>query len=57
MIRILSAAATLGLLCGLLPQPAKAQSDEQRLVDRATLAIQDIVNKDISQGPSPEFSN
>lgn len=51
MIRILLAAATLGLMAWLAPQPAKAQSDEQSLVDRATLALQDLMNQGVSEDP------
>jgi lipid-binding SYLF domain-containing protein len=51
MIRILLVAAMLGLTAWLAPQPAKAQSDEQSLVDRATLALQDLMTQDLSQDP------
>lgn len=51
MIRILLVAATLGLLAWLAPQPARAQSDEQSLVDRATLALQDMMNQSVSEDP------
>src|SRR4051794_14422235 len=42
MIRILLAAAALAVLPWLAPRPALAQSDEQTLVDRATLAVQEM---------------
>jgi lipid-binding SYLF domain-containing protein len=51
MIRILLVAGMLGLTAWLAPQPAKAQSDEQSLVDRATLALQDLMTQDITQDP------
>jgi SH3 domain-containing YSC84-like protein 1 len=51
MIRILLAAATLSLMTWLVPQPARAQSDEQSLVDRATLALQDMINQGVSDDP------
>jgi SH3 domain-containing YSC84-like protein 1 len=51
MIRILLVAAILGLTTWLVPQPAKAQSDEQSLVDRATLALQDLMNQGVSEDP------
>jgi SH3 domain-containing YSC84-like protein 1 len=43
-------AATLSLL-PFLPQAAWAQSDEQTLVDRATLALQEMMNQTISDQP------
>jgi SH3 domain-containing YSC84-like protein 1 len=51
MIRIVLVAAVLGLTAWLAPQPAMAQSDEQSLVDRATLALQDLVNGPMSDDP------
>src|SRR5271169_6142280 len=51
MIRILLAAAALAVLPWLVPRPAHAQSDEQTLVDRSTLAIQDMVNQSLSDDP------
>src|SRR6516165_8299525 len=51
MIRILLAAAVLGLLSWLAPGHAQAQGDEQTLVDRATLALQDMVNQSMSEDP------
>ena len=51
MIRILLAAAVLGLLPWLAPGHAQAQGDEQTLVDRATLALQDMVNQSMSEDP------
>ena len=51
MIRILLAATALAVLPWLAPRPAHAQSDEQSLVDRSTLALQDMVNKSLSDDP------
>jgi lipid-binding SYLF domain-containing protein len=51
MIRILLAAIIAALLSSLTPQPARAQGDEQTLVDRATLAVQEMVNQSISEDP------
>ena len=51
MIRILLAAAALAVLPWLAPRPAHAQSDEQTLVDRSTLALQDMVNQSLSDDP------
>ncbi len=51
MIRILLAAAVLAVLPWLAPRPAQAQGEEQTLVDRATLAVQEIVTEDLSQDP------
>ena len=51
MIRILVGAAMLGLMAWLVPQPAHAQTDEQSLVDRATLALQDLMNQGVSEDP------
>ncbi len=51
MIRILLVAAALGLSAWLAPLPAKAQTDEQSLVDRATLALQDLMNLGVSDDP------
>ena len=51
MMRMLLAAAALAVLPWLAPRPAHAQGDEQTLVDRATLAVQEMVNNDISQDP------
>jgi lipid-binding SYLF domain-containing protein len=48
MVRILLAATALSVLSWL---PARAQSDQQTLVDRATLALQDMVDQNISQDP------
>jgi lipid-binding SYLF domain-containing protein len=50
MIRILLAAAMLSLTW-LAPPPAKAQSEQQSLVDRATLALQDLINQGASADP------
>ena len=35
----------------LAPRPAHAQGDEQTLVDRATLALQEMVNQTVSEDP------
>jgi SH3 domain-containing YSC84-like protein 1 len=51
MIRILLAAAALTVLAWLAPRPAQAQSDEQSLVDRSTLALQDMVNQSATDDP------
>jgi lipid-binding SYLF domain-containing protein len=51
MIRILMAVAALVVLPLLAPRPAHAQGDEQTLVDRATLAIQDMMNQTVSDDP------
>jgi lipid-binding SYLF domain-containing protein len=51
MIRILLAATTLAALPWLAPRPAHAQSDEQTLVDRATLAVQDMVSQNLTDDP------
>ncbi len=51
MIRILLAAAALAVLPWLAPRPAHAQGDEQTLVDRATLALQEMVNQTLTEDP------
>ena len=51
MIRILLVAAALVVLPWLAPRPAHAQGDEQTLVDRATLALQEMVNQSLSEDP------
>jgi lipid-binding SYLF domain-containing protein len=51
MIRMLLAAAVLGVLSLLGPRPALAQGEEQTLVDRSTLALQDMMNQNVSQDP------
>jgi len=51
MILILLAAAALTVLPWLAPRPALAQGDEQTLVDRATLAIQEMVSQSLSDDP------
>ena len=51
MIRILLAAAVLAVLPWLAPRPAHAQGEEQTLVDRATLALQEMVNQSVSDDP------
>ena len=56
MTRILLAATALcaGLL--LAQRPALAQGDEQTLVDRSTLAVQDMMNQSLSQDPRDMLS-
>jgi SH3 domain-containing YSC84-like protein 1 len=51
MMRILLAAAALVVLPWLAPRPAHAQGDQQTLVDRATLAIQDMANQSLTEDP------
>jgi lipid-binding SYLF domain-containing protein len=51
MKRILLAVAALAALPWLAPRPAHAQGDEQTLVDRATLAVQEMLNNDMSKDP------
>jgi lipid-binding SYLF domain-containing protein len=51
MIRILLVAAVLGLTAWLAPLPAQAQTDEQSLVDRATLALQDLMTQSVTDDP------
>jgi lipid-binding SYLF domain-containing protein len=51
MIRMLLAAAALAVLHWLAPHPAFAQGDEQTLVDRSTLALQEMMNQTVSQDP------
>jgi SH3 domain-containing YSC84-like protein 1 len=51
MIRILLFAAVLAVLPWLAPRAAHAQGDEQTLVDRATLAVQEMANQTVSQDP------
>jgi SH3 domain-containing YSC84-like protein 1 len=49
MIRILLAAAALAVLPLMAPHPAHAQGDEQTLVDRSTLAMQEMMNPLVSE--------
>lgn len=51
MIRILLAAAALAVLSLLTPSPARAQGEEQTLVDRATLALQEAMSQTVSEDP------
>jgi SH3 domain-containing YSC84-like protein 1 len=51
MIRILLAAAALAVLSLLAPRHAQAQGEEQTLVERSTLALQEMVNQSISDDP------
>ena len=51
MIRILLAVAALAVLPLLAPRPAHAQGDEQTLVDRATLALQEAMSQTVSEDP------
>ena len=50
MIRTLLAGAALAVLALLAPSPAHAQSDQQTLVDRSTLAIQEMVSQALTRG-------
>ena len=56
MIRILLAAAALTVLPWLAPRPAYAQGEEQTLVDRATLAIQEMMSQTVSDDPQRMLS-
>jgi lipid-binding SYLF domain-containing protein len=51
MIRSLLAATALGALSLFAPHPAQAQSDQQTLVDRSTLALQEMVNGSLTNDP------
>jgi lipid-binding SYLF domain-containing protein len=51
MIRILLAVAALAVLPLLAPRIAHAQGDEQTLVDRSTLAVQDMATGAMSDDP------
>jgi lipid-binding SYLF domain-containing protein len=51
MLRTLLAATALGALLLLSPRAAHAQSDQQTLVDRSTLALQEMINSSISDDP------
>jgi lipid-binding SYLF domain-containing protein len=51
MMRILLAVAALAVLPLLAPRAARAQGDEQTLVDRATLAVQEMATESLSQDP------
>jgi lipid-binding SYLF domain-containing protein len=51
MIRTLLAGAALAVLALLAPSPAHAQSDQQTLVDRSTLAIQEMVSQALTDDP------
>src|SRR5476651_2463178 len=51
MRRILLAAAAFAVLPLLGPRIAHAQSDEQTLVDRATLAVQEMATGAMSEDP------
>ena len=50
MRRILLAVA-LSLLSLIVPRAARAQGEEQTLVDRATLALQEMMNQSVSHDP------
>ena len=50
MIRILLYGA-LAILPWLVPTQARAQGEQQQLVDRATLAVQDMVSSQMSEDP------
>jgi lipid-binding SYLF domain-containing protein len=56
MIRILLFAVMLAVLPWLAPRPAHAQGDEQTLVDRATLAVQEMANQSLSTDPRRALS-
>lgn len=56
MNRNLLAAVALGVLPLLAPASAHAQGDEQTLVDRSTLALQDMLNRSVSQDPRKMLS-
>ena len=56
MVRMLLAAVALGVLSLLAPRPALAQGEEQTLVDRSTLALQDMMNQTVSQDPRDMLS-
>jgi SH3 domain-containing YSC84-like protein 1 len=51
MIRYLLAATALGAVSLLSPRPAHAQSDQQTLVDRSTLALQEMVKDSLTNDP------
>jgi SH3 domain-containing YSC84-like protein 1 len=51
MLRTLLAATALGALLLLPPHSARAQSDQQTLVDRSTLALQDMISQSLSDDP------
>src|SRR5579859_3394967 len=51
MIRSLLAGAALAVLALLAPRPAHAQGDQQTLVDRSTLALQEMMNQSLSDDP------
>src|SRR5579859_6587372 len=51
MIRSLLAGAALGVMALLVPGSAHAQGDQQTLVDRSTLALQEMMNQTISDDP------
>ena len=51
MIRILLAAVALAVLPLVATQPARAQGDAQTLVDRATLAVQDMMSQSVTEDP------
>ncbi len=57
MFRILLAATALGALSLFAPRPAHAQGDQQTLVDRSTLALQEMVNQSISDDPRRVLTN
>lgn len=57
MNRILLAAVALAVLPWFAPRPAHAQSEEQTLVDRSTLALQEMVNQTLSQDPRRALEN
>lgn len=51
MLRTLLAAIALGSLVLVAPRPGHAQTDQQTLVDRSTLALQEAMNQTVSDDP------
>src|SRR5689334_13880126 len=56
MIRTLLAGAALAVSALLAPSPAHAQSDQQTLVDRSTLALQEMVSEALTDDPKRMLS-
>jgi lipid-binding SYLF domain-containing protein len=57
MKRILLYGVALAMLPWLASRPALAQGDEQTLVDRSTLAVQEMANQTLSQDPRRALSH
>lgn len=57
MIRVTLVAVALAVLPWLAARPAQAQGDEQTLVDRATLAVQEMISQNLSEDPRKALSN